>query len=314
MPEENRDSRADFTPPIEPGSPDAPALAALVVGCGILLAATTVGTQHVAACDVGHRHGDLHRTGSTPIPLPSKFNGPSDGDGWALVFSNTQVFNVFHHQPALQIDCHQLSSAAECWSAPKTVTNGTVNFATSIDPGMIFDPSNGHIYVYAVDTTNSSAGVVCIDTTQPASATGAQLFCGYTQLSAVGTHHSTPRGTAGLSAPVQVGNEWYAFNEVGGAGAGGGAGTENRLLCFNVATDAACAGGATYPVAMGGQTLAAFPSSYPLGVTGSDVIVQVVGETETLVDFCFNASTHANCWTAPERLSSPVPPDLRSRC
>ncbi len=274
------------------------ALAALVVGCGVLLAVTTVGDHHVAGATSVTGSVTYTHTGSTPIPLPSKFQGPSQGDGWSLVFSNTQVFNVFHHQSSLQIDCHQLATAAECWSAPKTVTNGAVNFATSIDPGMVFDSSNGHLYVYAVDTTNSSAGVVCIDTTQPASATGAQLFCGYTQLSATGDAPLNSSSTAGLSAPAQVGNEWYSFNEVGGAGGGGGGGTENRLLCFNLATDSACGGGATYPVAMAGQKLAAFPSSYPLGVTGSDVIVQIVGATSTLLS-CFDASTHAACWALP---------------
>src|SRR5271165_2336052 len=122
-------------------------LAALVVGCGVLLAATTVGDHQLAGAASPTGTVTYTDTGSSPIPLPSKFAGPSQGDGWALVFSNTQAFNVFHHQAGLQIDCHQLSDASECWSAPKTVTDGSVNFATSIAPGMVLNSSNGHLYV-----------------------------------------------------------------------------------------------------------------------------------------------------------------------
>ncbi len=272
-------------------------LLALALGCALLSVATTVGGHQVAGAASTTGTVSFTGTGSTPVPLPSRFAGPSGGDGWALAISTTQTFNVFHHQSTLQVDCHQLSDASECWSSPKTVTDGSINFATSIAPGLVLDPATGHLYVYAVDTSNMSGGVVCIDTTLPASATGAQLFCGYTQLTGTGDAPLDLSSTAGLSAPVQVGNEWYSFNEVGGAGPSGGTGTENRLLCFDVVRDAPCSSGATFPVPTGSQKLAAFVSSTPIGSTGSDVIVQIIGVSDTRL-YCFSTSTHAACWAS----------------
>lgn len=47
-----------------------------------------------------------------------------------------------------------------------------------------------------------------------------------------------------LSSPMHVGSKLYAFNYVDGVAPGGpsGTGAQNRLLCFDLATDAACAG------------------------------------------------------------------------
>ena len=71
------------------------------------------------------------------------------------------------------------------------------------------------MYVFAVRTTDSTAGVVCINTTLGVGASGSQRFCGFTPLSAVGD--APINLTAGVSDPVQVGSNWYAFNEVAGS-------------------------------------------------------------------------------------------------
>ena len=60
--------------------------------------------------------------------------------------------------------------------------------------------------------------------TQPASATGAQLFCGFTALSAVGD--APNGGYSGISDPVVVGTDWYAFNQVAATQTG----TKNTML------------------------------------------------------------------------------------
>ena len=173
-------------------------------------------------------------TESFPLGGASKFTD-SSGDGWDTALSSTQVFNVFHHQSTLQVDCHDQSTGASCWGRPKTITDGSGhNFATSSLSGLYLDQATGHLFVYVVRTSDDSAGVVCIDTTQPASAPGAQLFCGYTHLTTGG--QAPYSAYAGISNPVQVGSNWYAFNEVAGTGTG----EENELLCFNLASDAAC--------------------------------------------------------------------------
>jgi hypothetical protein len=226
-------------------------------------------------------------TQSFPLAGGSKFTDAS-GDGWDTALSSTAVYNVFHHQSVLQVDCHNQSTGASCWDGPKTVTDGSGdNFATSNLPGLYLNQATGHLFVYAVRTSDDSAGVVCIDTTQPASASGKQLFCGYTRLTAAGqapfVYYS------GVSNPAQVGSNWYAFNEV----AGSGTGDENELLCFNLVSDAACAA-QPFAVDFGGAPLATFTNPHPIAAVGNEVIVPVVGTTGDQLA-CFNGATNTSC-------------------
>ncbi len=263
------------------------ALIAVVAGAGLLLSLPgLVGSGSAGAAAVT---GSVtySATLDIPAPPPSNFAGSAGGDGWAVAMTPTAVYNVYHHATTLQVACHLQSDATSCWVAPKTITDGSGhNFTTSIGPGLYLNQANGHLYVYAVRANDLTAGVVCIDTTQPASATGAQLFCGFTQLGGVG---DSPGGSAnGLSAPVVVGTNWYSFNEVVGTGTG----TENKLLCFNLVTAAACAS-QPFALSYGSDPLLSIGYSYPIGAMGSDVIVQIVGTTDKLA--CFDTTTNGSC-------------------
>jgi hypothetical protein len=259
---------------------------AVAVGVGSLLALIGAAGPSVAGAAAGTV--TYVATAGIKSPPPANFAGSAGGDGWAVALSSTQVFNVFHHQPALEVACHQRSDASSCWiGGAKTVTDGTGhNFATSNAPGLYFDKTTGHLMVFAVRTSDSTAGVVCIDTTKPATATGAQMFCGFTALSGVGD--APIAATAGVSDPVQVGTNWYSFNEVQGTGTG----TENKLLCFNLATHLPCS---TQPfsVNLGGTALSPFPATFPIGASGTKVFIQVVGSTNKLT--CFDTVTNATC-------------------
>jgi hypothetical protein len=280
---------------------------AVCLGVGLLLAvtgATRSGTAGAASGTV-----EYSATAKIPTPLPAKFSGSSGGDGWAVAVSSTQIFNVFHHQTPLQVACHYQASAKQCWN-PKTITDANGHeFATSYEPGLYLNRKDGHLYVFAVRTSDSTAGVVCIDTSKPAADSGRQLFCGFTRLSAVGgSPYSVTGGggdsstvatasgaqapedvIVGLSAPALVGSDWYSFNEVKGTGTG----TENKLLCFDVVTAHACAD-QPFALADGGQALAAFTGASPAAAIGSDVMVQVVGTSRHELA-CFDAATQSNC-------------------
>jgi hypothetical protein len=236
------------------------------------------------------------------INSASKFTD-SSGDGWDTALSSIQVFNVFHHQGTLDVDCHDQSTGASCWGGPKTIIDGSGhNFATSSLPGLYLDHATGHLFVYVVRTSDQSAGVVCIDTTKPANVTGGQMFCGYTHLTSAG--EAPIASFAGLSDPVQIGSNWYAFNEVAGTGTG----AENELLCFNLAFDAPCSA-QPYAVDLGGVPLASFRYSTPIGSAGSEVILPVVGTTEDKLA-CFNAATASSCsgsWPVSTSVSDGAP-------
>ncbi len=228
-------------------------------------------------------------TETIPVPPQSAFAGSGDGDGWGLGLTNTQVFNVFHHQSSLQVSCHNQSDASDCWAGAKTITDSSGNnFASSSQPGLWVDQVSGHLFVFATRTSDSTAGVVCIDTSQPAST--ADPFCGFTALSAIG---SAPliSGISGISDPVVVGTRWYAFNVVDGVPTA----TEDQLLCFNLTTLSGCAS-QPFSVNFGSGSVSdlGFPSP-SIAVIESQIIIPIAlnGTTDELA--CFDAATQQPC-------------------
>jgi hypothetical protein len=229
------------------------------------------------------------QTVNVPVPPASNYAGSGGGDGWSVALSNTQVFNVFHHQGTLQVACHNQSDASACWV--DTITDGSGhNFGSSAHPGMYLDENTGKLYVYAT-RDDSTGGVVCVDTTQ--GATNPDPFCGFTALTAVG--ESQYPGMSYLSNPVLVGNQLYAYNFFPGAGGAAGTnGDENAMLCFDVTTDAACSG-QPFAVNIGSGTDSDnyFPSP-AIATFGNQIVVptSLSGGPELA---CFDASTHGNC-------------------
>ena len=282
----------------------------------------TAGAVALALVAVGTISGVAPRASAAPAQvtyqgrgvqagnLSSGFSASSGADGWALAVSSTQLFNVSHHASTLIVACHNQNDASSCWNTgTKTVTdpnNPGINFATSVGAGLFLNQSTGKLYAYVVQTPSDTAGVACIDTTKPASATGAQLFCGFTALSAAGDAPITGSGnlvSSGLSAPVVSGFNWYAFN----AAPGPASGTKNTLLCFNlsaVPSPAACAS-QPYAVPFGGLTVTP-NGGLPIGAVGSHVFVQVSSTTVNNLA-CFDTITRLGCvGTWPQAISAPA--------
>ena len=85
-----------------------------------------------------------------PGPLAGSFSGTAAGDGWGIALFNNQVFNISHHQNTMVLACHNQSDASQCWSTPtKTITNGSVNFATPPGAGLYMNQATGKLYTYA---------------------------------------------------------------------------------------------------------------------------------------------------------------------
>ncbi|HEY5272267.1 MAG TPA: fibronectin type III domain-containing protein [Acidimicrobiales bacterium] len=232
-----------------------------------------------------------------PAPPSSNFSGASaGGDGWGLAFTSTQVFNVFHHQQYLGVNCHNTADASPCWPSVsyKTITDGSGNgFTTSGQPGVYIDQATGHLYVFATrlaaDSSGANtAGVVCIDTTQPA--TVADPFCGFTALSAVGDAPYSSIGYSGVTDPVLVGSDWYAFDTVAGTPTG----TRDQVMCFDVATGAACAG-QPYAVTLGTGSVGGAGPSPSIALIGGKVIIPVPTNSSATELTCFDPSTELTC-------------------
>lgn len=150
--------------------------------------------------------------------------------------------------------------------------------------------NTGHLYVPVVRSLDDTAGVLCIDTTQPDSAPDSAFYCGFTALTPAGEGSNGAASANGLSDPVQVGSDWYFMDEVPGAPVG----AEDQMLCFDLSAQAPCAG-QPYPVDLGGAVYNPMSYSFPIGAAGSRIFVQVVGPTDKLACFDTNNPTLGTC-------------------
>jgi hypothetical protein len=232
-------------------------------------------------------------TQTIPVPPQSTFPGSTGGgDGWAVALSNTQVFNVFHHSGALGVECHNQGDGSTCWpDDPTFITDGSGNaFLTSGQPGLYLDQAQGKLYVYAERANDGTGGVVCVDVSNP---TADPTFCGFTALTAVG-EASLGDYFSPISSPMKVGSKLYAFNYFPGAGV---TGTENRLLCFDLSTDAACAG-QPFTVNLGMAPGATMNTSWPSPTTvaiNDKLFLPLVDNAGNQEIACWDPSTGTDC-------------------
>ncbi len=233
-----------------------------------------------------------------PVPPATSFAASAGGDGWDVSVSQDQVYNAFHHDPSLTIACHNLSDASICAGWPKTVTDPQGrHYTTSQHPGTYLDRNTGMLYVFVTRLEDRTAGVACVDTTQPA--TNPNPFCGFTPLTQANQANLVSTAASGtvsaLGAPMLVGHRWYSFNYYGGQPASG-AGADNELLCFDLSTDAACAG-QPFAVNLGTGTVSNLnPSPIPAAI-GSQLIIPVrfIGVTGNDGLACFDTTSQGNC-------------------
>ncbi len=256
---------------------------------GVLLAALAMSLGTAGTALAASQTATFSASETISVPPASNFAGSGGGDGWAVALTPTAVYNVFHHNgSALEVACHLQSDASACWS-PKTITDGSGNnFSTNGHPGLYLDQNTGHLFLYATRINDATAGVVCIDTTQPAS--NPDPFCGFTPLTAVGD--APLSGNSAVSDGLVVGSKFYSFNFVNTAG--NPTGTQDQMMCFDLSTDAACAG---QPFAMtlgsGAINVNAFPPP-AVAAIGTQIIVPIsVAGNEELA--CMDTTNNANC-------------------
>ena len=261
-------------------------LLAILIGAGVLLAAAATTSPPARAATTGTVVYSAQL--NIPVPPASSFSGSAGGDGWGLAFTPTAVYNVFHHQPQLTVACHVQTDATPCWS-PETITDGSGNgYATSGMPGMWVDQATGHLYVFATRSIDATGGVVCIDTT--IAATNPNPFCGFTVLTAVGGAPLNGGAWGGITDPVVVGTDWYAFNYVAGTPTG----SEDQLLCFSLTTQSACAS-QPFAVSIGSSpSVVDLEPSPGIAAFGTQIVIPV-GLAATMELACFDTTTDGNC-------------------
>lgn len=175
-------------------------------------------------------------------PAPTVTVPPGDqGDGYNLAFYGDRIFYSFHHDAAFHVACNSTVTGQRCWeTASKTITDATGHtFTTSSQSSVWVDQATGKLYGYGVRTVAGpngayQVGVVCVDVSAGQDATF-NPFCGFTPLAEA----LTPRTRSTLGGAALVGTKMYALNYDVAASSAVGA---NRLMCFDMATGAACPG------------------------------------------------------------------------
>jgi hypothetical protein len=222
------------------------------------------------------------QTQTLPVPPASSFGASAGGDGWDVSLSNDKVYNVFHHNTSVTVACHLQSTGATCWS-PKTLKDGSNrNFYGTGHSGTRLDLASGKLYTFAT-RQDSTGGVVCFDTALADA--NQNPFCGFTELTPVGG--SVYSSWSSISAPMSVGSRWYAFNYPNGV-----ATLHNKLLCFDLATGAACSG-QPFAIDFGtaGVGSGGLPPAPPAAI-GTRLVIPNASKSRI---GCFDTVTNAAC-------------------
>ena len=239
--------------------------------------ATTVGTVI-----------DYEQTASAVIPA-SSFAGTAGGDGWALGFTDTNVYNIFHHD-LLKIACRSKTTAVACSgngysnAGTKSVSDGSNQFYVSMGPPVHIDKIANRMYTMAVRATAGGAtgtsGVVEIDL----ASTAANPFLAFYPLSGSGEGGyylaSGNTSTATLSNVTKIGTKWYVYNYKSGVANPSLPDSRNKLLCFDLATKSACSG-QPYNVMTGGGVQGRLWEPPSIAAIGNRIFVNIYDTTDT---------------------------------
>ena len=249
---------------------------------------------------------DYEQTASAVIPQ-SSFGGAAGGDGWALAFTDTNVYNVFHHD-VLRIACRSKTTGVACSgngysnAGTKLVTDGSHQFHVSMGPPVHIDKITNRLYTMAVRATAGGAsgttGVVEIDL----ASSSANPFVTFYPLSRDGEGgYYLANGTSStstLSNVTKIGTRWYVYNYKSGVANTALPDSRNKLLCFDLASKSACSG-QPYNVTRNNVVQGRLWEPPTIAAAGSRVFVNIygTGDTNSLSEIsCVDvSSTPTNC-------------------
>lgn len=198
---------------------------------------------------------DYEQTTSAVVPQ-SSFGGAAGGDGWALAFTDTNVYNIFHHD-VLTFACRSKTTGVACSgngysaSGTKVVSDGSSRLLTGMGPPLHIDKTTNRLFTMAVREapvgaggTGGTAGVVEIDL----ASTSTNPFVAFYPLSRDGEggcYLNTCRVSSVVSSTIsnvsKIGTKWYVYNYVSGVASTSLPDSRNKLLCFDLATKSPCA-------------------------------------------------------------------------
>ena len=205
----------------------------------------------------------------TAIPA-STFAGSTGGDGWDVFFYENYVLNIFHHQSGyVALNCLLRTTGTLCPGFNPTQTSGAAysrfsGYMAGNRSGGWALTTTGRVYAFTSQVSTSTPGVLCIDVT-----TAPPTNCGF----------------IALSSATNVNAYSYLSNAEGAGGRLFGMESVNqKLLCYDPVTNAACVGS---PISVSGTNSPTKYHVYPLGD-------RVFASTDTTL-YCYNTDDLTPC-------------------
>ena len=169
--------------------------------------------------------------GTLRTPPVARASGGAGGDGYRAIPYNGKVYSIYHHNEGDALYCGDQATGTACPGFPTSVpaASGSPFVQVGMHTGNWYrtfnvvhdylDRNTGRLYFYAVNNTTSKPVVVCADL-------AAQTSCGSYEFS----NAASLAKSGNFSSGGQQGSRYYTSTNDG------------RMLCFDTATFAPCAG------------------------------------------------------------------------
>jgi hypothetical protein len=260
---------------------------------GTTFQATDPGAAAVAvrATNPGARQGGTNLADILLAPVQPTATS-TGGDGYSPFVhrapnGDIQAWNMFHHLgPAFpKLVCSDLTTGAPCaggpWPRPVNTTPGpfgagsTGDIASPLTPQYVFDPGRPGV-VYYVATAAGQTGAGCLDL-------NAQANCGFFPL-------DTTNGAAGF---VTLGGNLY------------GVGSDGKVLCLTIASQAPCPGQPYPAIVPPNNNNPGNQYQGSMTVVNGKVFASAGPVNSTPVLACFDPATNTTCagWPAPKNIA-----------
>lgn len=177
---------------------------------------TVTGIRAVGDVTTNGRNTFTTKANSQVVATQDNFQGSSGGDGYALTFGADRVYNVFHHDGSLRVDCHVKATGASCYGGATQF----LGFTTGNASEAFWDSSRSALWALARNSSTGQGGFACVDYSDKPN----PKLCAtnFVALGAVNTAQE-------LGVSTRIGNKVYVINEA-----------DWKLLCLDISTGAAC--------------------------------------------------------------------------
>ena len=153
---------------------------------------------------------------SQVVATQANFQGASGGDGFSVTFGGDRVYNVFHHDSKLRIDCHIKGTGASCYGDVSTFEG----YKTGRYSEAYWDSARQSLWVQTYQVSSAKSGMTCVNYSDKAN----PVLC-ETEFVPL----QTSRGMYDIETSTKIGSKVYVINQ------------DNwNLLCFDIKTAAAC--------------------------------------------------------------------------